>query len=92
MFYYVDFITCLSLSTEEAPEKVLEVVEPKTARSILTAGEICIFVNDEDCDAFSKTPSTCTNINPRGETRAYPFHSVCEKKEELTCPPITVGS
>ena len=89
---YVDFITCLALSTAEAPKEILKVVEPRTARSILTAGDICVFVNDEDCDAFSTTPSTCININPKGETRAYPFHSVCEKKEELICPPIVIGS
>jgi hypothetical protein len=89
---YIDFITCLSLSSAEPPKAVVKVVEPRTARSILTAGEICVFVNDEDCDAFSTTPSTCININPKGETKAYPFHSVCEKKEELICPPIVVGS
>ncbi|MBL7827755.1 MAG: baseplate J/gp47 family protein, partial [Saprospiraceae bacterium] len=57
---YVDFISDLKLFTDEQPgyccttkplqpEQNLQEIRPLTARSILTAGEICVEVLDEDC-------------------------------------------
>ncbi|MBQ4818578.1 hypothetical protein [Aquimarina sp. MMG016] len=44
---YVDFITSLELSTEGGQSG--SEIKPLTARSILTAGQICVVIDEEDC-------------------------------------------
>lgn len=48
---YVDFITDLNLTLEGNEDCIQTgaVIEPLTARSILTGGEICVTIDEEDC-------------------------------------------
>lgn len=46
---YIDFISDLKLYGEEDLVNQVQIVVPRTARSVLTGGEICIEVDMEDC-------------------------------------------
>lgn len=77
---YVDFITCLTLTPEStsicenAPDS-LQIIEPLTARSILTGGEICINISDPTCEEY------CQN-NQKDCAVEYPFHQCTEEMEK----------
>ncbi|MEZ5039255.1 MAG: hypothetical protein R2828_05170 [Saprospiraceae bacterium] len=47
---YIDFISDLKLYGEEDVNNQVQIVVPRTARSVLTGGEICIEVDTEDCN------------------------------------------
>ncbi len=51
---YVDFIANLKLEGE--CEQTGTVIKPLTARSVLTAGEICVAIDDEKCLPVENTP------------------------------------
>ncbi|HRF40844.1 MAG TPA: hypothetical protein PK198_18765, partial [Saprospiraceae bacterium] len=71
---YVDFITCLSLSGDEDAPSLLRAIGPVTARSILTAGEICVVVDEDDCARYSDTQPDC--FAEAGNE--FPFHQICK--------------
>lgn len=77
---YVDFITCLTLTPEStsicenAPDS-LQIIEPLTARSILTGGEICINISDPACEEYCQD-------NQKDCAVEYPFHQCTEEMEK----------
>ncbi len=57
---YVDFITNLQLKGERGQEG--SEIKPLTARSILTAGQICVGVDEEDCTGTDSGNGTSVGV------------------------------
>ena len=91
---YIDFIGCLDLfadpelgpcNEEASNSSSLKFVEPLTARSILTAGEICVKILDHHCEKYCEEEDEqhlpgCQN----------PFSPVCPEKPKESTPSVIV--